>query len=123
MTHPTPLSFEVANTETWQDGRQCVHSTAYMAMKAFEATLDDLDRALEDKRQADAAAAEAAVRYSTALDELAAELEALYGDAMPAAFQMSEGVLVLDDVNSPRYIKSTTWADTYRIEGEKQEAP
>jgi len=123
MTHPTPFNFEVANTETWQDGRQCVHSTTYMAMKAFEATLDDLDRALEEKRQADAAAADAAVRYSTALHELTAELEVFYGDAMPAAFQMSGGVLVLDDVNSPRYIKSTTWADTYRIEGEKQVAP
>lgn len=122
MTHPTKLNLHVAETVDWADGRRCVHSTAYMAMKAFEATIDELDRALKQKREADAAAAQAAVRYSDALHDLVRELAVLYGDAMPEAFQMSEGVLVLDGVDSPRYIKSRYWADTYRIEDENREA-
>lgn len=127
MTHPTKLNLHVAETVDWADGRRCVHSTAYMAMKymamkAFEATIDELDRALKQKREADAAAAQAAVRYSDALHDLVRELDVLYGDAMPEAFQMSEGVLVLDGVDSPRYIKSRTWSDTYRIEDENREA-
>lgn len=122
MTHPTKLNFHAAETVDWADGRRCVHSTAYMAMKAFEATIDELDRALKQKREADAAAAQAAVRYSDALHDLVRELDVLYGDAMPEAFQMSEGVLVLDGVDSPRYIKSMTWSDTYRIEDENREA-
>lgn len=112
---PKP-EFIISDTEHWDDGRVCHHSTAYVAMQAFDSARHEVEYAVAEKRKADIAAQLAQAAYKAALYALENELIALYGDDMPEAFEMSGGVLVFDDEHGPRYLKSRSYADTYRIE-------
>lgn len=91
-----------------------MYSTAYRAMRQFEICDDALERAMQRKREADAEVAAAAAEYSDAMAELVEELSSLYGDDMPEAWEMPSGVLVIEN-NNPRFFRTRSWADTYRI--------
>lgn len=124
MPHLTNLNFVIADVQDRLDGRRTVHSTAYHAMRQFEDCADLLDGAIQQKREADAAFAAAEAKYRDALAELVEKLYLLYGEEnMPEAFEMPGGVLVFEWGKGPRFIRTRSWSDTYRIVDGEEAAP
>ena len=119
----TEFDFTPVRQETRSDGRITYYSAAHEAMQNLETAYHRLTRLEVQLRELQGTVFQAREDYKSALDKLERELANMYGDALPEAFEMPFGVLVMDDPErSPRLLRRRSWADTFHIEDPVEEA-